>query len=255
MRLVQIKNASKSATERKSTEIKLGDEPGSVKAVFATMNVVDKDGDITVPGAFGNQNVVISAYGHESWDGALPVGAGRIYEAGNEAIFEGKFFLTSTIGKDHYETIKALQEAGQPSEWSYGFDKEEWGYIDYEGRQVRQLRKNLVYEVSPVLVGAGQNTRTLAMKGLQYADQAGALLADADAFLERTKALAALRLKEGRVLSSANRSRIESVVGGMKTVIADLESLLTETAPSTDDGKGLASQLALLKMQYDALKG
>jgi hypothetical protein len=219
------------------------------------MNVVDKDGDITVPGAFGNQNVVISAYGHESWDGALPVGAGRIYEAGNEAIFEGKFFLTSTIGKDHYETIKALQEAGQPSEWSYGFDKKEWGYIDYEGRQVRQLRKNLVYEVSPVLVGAGQNTRTLAMKGLQYADQAGALLADAEAFLERTKALAALRLKEGRVLSSANRSRIESVVGGMKTVIADLESLLTETAPSTDDGKGLASQLALLKMQYDALKG
>jgi hypothetical protein len=54
-------------------------EKGAVRAIISTMNVVDHDGDLVLPGAFGQQRVIISAYGHGSWQGALPVGKGRIY--------------------------------------------------------------------------------------------------------------------------------------------------------------------------------
>jgi hypothetical protein len=62
----------------------LGD--GIVEAVFATLNVVDLDGDIMVPGAIGNQDVIVSAYNHATWKGALPVAKGRVREVGNEAV-------------------------------------------------------------------------------------------------------------------------------------------------------------------------
>ena len=42
-------------------------ELGEVRAVFATLDVVDSDGDVIRPGAIGDQEVLISSYGHGSW--------------------------------------------------------------------------------------------------------------------------------------------------------------------------------------------
>lgn len=138
-----------------------GDE-GTITAVFSTLNVIDSDGDVTLPGAFQDgQKVRLSAWNHQSWQTALPVGSGVINEVGEQAIFTGKFFLNTVAGRDTYETIKALDDL---TEFSYGFDilEAEPGVMD--GEDVQFLKGLNVHEVSPVIKGAGVGTRTLAIK-------------------------------------------------------------------------------------------
>lgn len=149
--------------ERKALEsVELASEPGEVRAVVATFRVADADGDVTLPGAFTHgEEVRISAYGHRSWAGELPVGRGRIVTTENEAILEGRFFLNTEAGRETYETVKAM---GDLQEWSYGFEVVEAERGEWEGEEVRLLRKLRVFEVSPVLVGAGVGTRTLTLK-------------------------------------------------------------------------------------------
>jgi hypothetical protein len=144
---VQIKDASK----------------GTVSAVFSTFNVIDSDNDVTLPDAFTDgAEVAISAYGHTSWGGALPAGKGVIRTTKSEAILEGQFFLDTTHGADTFKVVKAM---GARQQWSYGFDIVDGAPGTFDGKDVQFLRKLDVHEVSPVLVGAGVNTRTLAAKG------------------------------------------------------------------------------------------
>lgn len=138
---------------------------GEVTAVFATLGVRDHDGDFTRDGAFmDGAPVRISAYGHTSWGGELPVGKGFIKVKGNKAILVGQFFMNTQHGKDTFETIKALSE-DDLQEWSYGFDIDEYAFGEVDGQRVRFLDKLTVHEVSPVLLGAGIGTRTLSAKG------------------------------------------------------------------------------------------
>ncbi|MET8080956.1 HK97 family phage prohead protease [Streptomyces sp. NPDC005303] len=139
---------------------------GRITAVFATLHVVDHDGDVTLPGAFTNgAPVMISDWNHTSWQGAKPVGKGVIYEDGDEAILEGQFFMSTTHGRDAFETVKEL---GELASFSYGFDVDDSAPAPREstyGREHRRtLRKMTVHEVSPVLVAAGINTRLVAVK-------------------------------------------------------------------------------------------
>lgn len=156
--------------ERKSLpgglEIKDADK-GIVTAVFSTMNVRDLDGDYTREGAFTDgAKVAISAYGHKSWDGALPVGTGVVKIKGKKAVLEGQFFMNTAHGKDTFETVKALAEEGL-GEWSYGFDIDQHSYGKEKDQPVRYLDQVTVHEVSPVLRGAGIQTRTLGTKSRQ----------------------------------------------------------------------------------------
>jgi len=150
--------------ERKSIRIELkADSEGSFTARIATLNVVDSDGDLTVPGAFkANTPVLVSAYQHGSWSGALPVGRAVINEKGDEVIAEGQFNLNMTLGREHYEAVKFTDEL---QEWSYGFDVVESGFGEFEGQEVRFLKKMDVIEVSPVMLGEGLGTHTTAIKG------------------------------------------------------------------------------------------
>jgi phage head maturation protease len=144
-------------------EIKSADK-GQVTAVFSTFDVLDSDGDITLKGAFTEgAEAPISQYGHTSWGGALPVGKARLRTTGKEAILDGQFFMDTTHGRDAFLTVKELGNLGQ---WSYGYRVLDASYGEVDGEQVRYLRKLGVDEFSPVLVGAGVNTRTLATKGL-----------------------------------------------------------------------------------------
>lgn len=154
-------------------QVKVVDEDkGEVEAVFSTLNVVDKDKDVTLPGAFGEQNVRISAYNHQSWQGALPIGKGTIREQGNEAIVKAQFFMNVQSAKDHFNVIKEL---GEMMEWSYGYDileRSEGKWPDDgkgEGETVQFLKKLKVHECSPVILGAGESTRTISAKRLKAA--------------------------------------------------------------------------------------
>ncbi len=141
--------------------------PGTFIATIATFNTVDKDKDVTFPGAFPvGAHVVVSAYGHRSWKGALPVGKGVIGADDSTAWLDGRFFINTRAGADTYTTIKHL---GPLQQWSYGYDLLEGITATdprlraYPGAR-RGLVRLAVHEVSPVLAGAGIGTHTEYIK-------------------------------------------------------------------------------------------
>ena len=57
--------------EFKSFQVSLkdDDDTGQIMAQFAVFNEEDSDGDVTLPGAFGKQDVLMSPWGHAAWMG------------------------------------------------------------------------------------------------------------------------------------------------------------------------------------------
>lgn len=315
---------------RARAEVKADAPDGSVRAVFSTFGVVDHDGDVVLPSTFTDGQPVPMVWAH---DWTRPVGKGVIRVDGERAVFDGTFNLKTSWGRDAYEAVK---DAGDLQEYSWGFKTTDTEYGEKDGRRVRFIKAANVYEVSPVLVGAGIGTGTLAVKAqgaagpgekgisiapldesfedridslndavqslmpggpfdaspyccvvatfddycvvcvrkdgwdgeetyyrvpytlddlgepvlgtpeqvtftitpvageTTYANQAQKLLADGRAFLDRTRALVALRReqrKSGRVLSTATRDRLATHPESLRKIADEIAALLDETAP------------------------
>lgn len=184
-------------------------EKGEVEAVFSTFNVIDKDGDVTLPGAIKDgAEVVISAYGHQSHYGALPVGKGVIRTTETDAKVEAKFFLNTTAGRETFEVVKELGPLG---EWSYSLHDVVSKAGEINGQRVNFLESIFVKEVSPVLIGAGVNTRTLVAKGLKFSEEGDAVLAAVTAYLGRAQEVMVLRSEKGRGLSPESASFLKEI--------------------------------------------
>lgn len=239
LRNVEIKDAAK----------------GHVTAVFATLDVVDKDGDVTVKGAFENgAKAVISPFGHKIWEGSPPVGKGIIREVGNEAVFEGQFFMNTTHGRDAFETIKALTEDDGPgTEWSYGFDVEDSEPAQkgssYGDKHRRTLKRLKVHEVSPVLIGAGVQTRVTGIKEKKtFAEQLSDVVASAKAVRERAADVMAMRAEKGKGLGEESASLLKELA----TELGELQLMAFGTGeePETKGSEDLESANAELRAAY-----
>lgn len=199
---------------------------GSVQAVFSTFGVVDRDGDIVEASAFTHGQSVPMVWSH---DWSKPVGKGQIAVGPDAAVFDGAFFLDTVAGRDAYATVKAMAEL---QEYSWGFRVIDAAFEQRGDQFIRVIKRAEVFEVSPVLKGAGVGTHTLALKGgLPYADEGEAALAAAGAFVERSRSLADTRAKEGRTLSTANRERLAKLKESLAAIGAELDDLLAATEP------------------------
>jgi phage head maturation protease len=210
------------------------EKEGSFRATFSRFNVVDRDGDVTMPDAFERgQEVRLAQWGH-NW-GAPAIGKGAIDFDEERAWVDGEFFLDTTVGKDTYLAVKNL---GTLQEWSYGFAIKERSFGEFGDppQHVQFLRRLDVFEVSPVMIGAGIGTGTDAIKGATLADESEAVLAAVANLSDRLKSLADIRAKEGRTLSTANRERLKAHRESLRSIADDLDALLAATEP--DDGKG-----------------
>jgi len=239
--------------ERKTfipTEFKLdGDGEGTFTAVFATLNVVDHDGDITLPGAFGEQRVKISQYNHGSWnDGAkaLPIGVGRIYESGNDAIVAGEFDMDDADAVKTYNKLKYLHDKGHTQEWSYALPDIDWEIREEDGRRIRVLKRITVPEVSPVMLGAGMNTRLLTIKsGKSFADHIENVLADVLDLIVRAKEIQELRESKGKDLSDETTYRLCGLAAALKSSGENLADLLRRS--QGEDEEATKEYLRFLK--------
>lgn len=220
--------------ERKALPFQLkADAAGTFSAVFATLNVIDHDGDVTVPGAFKDgAEVIVGSWGHKTYE--LPVGKGVIRAGQTEAAVDGEFFLDTQPGKDTYQTVKNLGSLG---EWSYVFQVNKQSFGTQGDRPVRFLEGIDVYSVDPVLAGAGIDTRTTVIKGLTrpFDEESAALLADITAFIERAKARAGMRATEGRPLSPANRESLKQHVDALAVLRGELETALASGETKTNE--------------------
>lgn len=148
-------------------ELKQLSDDGTGTARIATLNVVDKDGDVARPGDFGEQMVAVQPA--HNWSHPM-LGKAQIHEEGNEVLASFRLNLKSTSGREWYEVLKFDLENGPPiQEWSYGYDAKDFEMGEFEGQRVRFLNKPggsgiKVHEISPVLLGAGENTATLNIK-------------------------------------------------------------------------------------------
>jgi hypothetical protein len=203
------------------------------------MGVWDKDGDLALPGFYGEQDIVMLP-AHD-WS-HVPIGKGKTREEGDKAIADIQMNLEIQASKDWLSAIKFDLKNGRPlQEYSYGFKVLEGGAKSGEalGRTGRILQPredntpgSKIWEVSPVLVGAGERTGTISAKdasGKTLVEESQAALDAADKLVERVKALAAIREKDGREMSAPNKERL--------TVLADsfqkcAKELIALTAPA-----------------------
>jgi Caudovirus prohead serine protease len=222
--------------ERKRLPFTLkADSAGSFTAVFATLGVIDHDGDVTVEGAFKDGvDVIVGSWGHKTHE--LPVGKGTIRTTPAEAVVEGEFFLNTGPGKDTYETVKALGPLG---EWSYVFTVTKQSFGEKDGRQVRFLEGLNVYSVDPVLAGAGIDTRTTDIKsltaGLSFEAHSEEITELSREFVSRCKERLAARQKEGRMFSAANVERLAAIAESLSSAGADLKALIAQGEPKTNE--------------------
>lgn len=207
--------------ERKLIELKKLDDDGTGLAQIATLSAIDHDGDTYAKGAFGEQDVIILA-GH-SWTG-VPLGKGRVFEKGDHAFAEFKLNLATTAGKEWHEALRFDMADGKPlTEWSYGFRVLESADETRDGKSVRVLQKLDVFEVSPVVKGAGVDTHTVSVKGRSQ------FLTDARAIIEFADRLATERKAEGKPFRQAWLIQI-------KELHACLEHLLKDVTKIEDPG-------------------
>lgn len=139
---------------------------GEFSAVIATYGVIDKDGDVTLPGAHKDgQRVVVSAYNHSVMKGEPPVGTAALHVERNRTVVKGRYFMDIPDARSAFLAMRALHEQGI-NEWSYGFDIIDAEMGEKDGRRVRFLKDQDVFESSPVIRGAGIDTQTLTAKTL-----------------------------------------------------------------------------------------
>lgn len=218
--------------DTKSLRVEIKDaDRGEIVAIFATLDVVDAHDDVTLAGAFDDgAKTRISAYNHGSWGGALPVGTGVIKATTREAQLHGKFFMHIPEAAATFATVKAMSEEDL-QEWSYGYDVAKCSFGDFGDppRHVRFLEKMVVHEVSPVLLGAGVDTRTLSAKSnLKFADEAQAVLAALSRLSDRAADVMAKRLEKGKGLGVDSALLLQQVEAETKR----LSELLAGRSPA-----------------------
>jgi hypothetical protein len=205
---------------------------GTFEAIFAKMNVIDHDGDVTLPGAFGEQKVMVSQYNHGSWEKgvkALPIGVGIISERGDNGIVHGEFDMGDEDAVKTYKKFKYLAAKGRTVEFSYALPEIKSHRGQFNGQDVRFIEKVRVPEVSPVLMGAGIATQLLSVKGKQetmpIAEHIETVQVAVKELIDRIKSLGELRAADGRHPSEATMKSAAKAKTELTELIRELEGV------------------------------
>ena len=283
----EIKRPEDLSFKNAPIELKEEGDKRYIEAVFSLFDTIDSDNDVTKANALRSGysgNKVPLVWNH---DWSKVIGRGIIETDNQKAVFKG-YFLDTEAGKEAYETVKAMQDMQQ---FSYGFQvmKSSKGtHIDSKGEEVpvRVLEDVKVWEVSPVLVGAQQNSFVQALKsglepvdeeikaemqvestepevssktdagisnssqqGMRLGEQAVASLEELKAFTERIENLASLRNSEKKTLSSKSTEMISTYLAGLNAIYCKLDDVLAEFGydPVKDDELFLEVQKNLME--------
>lgn len=216
-------------------------DKGKVSAVFSVFNEIDSDGDVVLPQSIKSgygENGVAMVWGHDWKD---VIGRGEIVEEDGRAVFKGQFIMDTQRGRDAYETVKAM---GDIQQWSFGYEvlDSENGMFTKDGKEeveVRYLKSLKVWEVSPVLVGANQNTHTLAVKeknteGLKFTDEIERVRNTLNAVINRAQELTSIRLEKGKKLSEKSSQALIDLNYDLHNAYTDLNDLLDAGVKNED---------------------
>lgn len=206
-------------------EFKAQGDRGEYEGYFSIFGNVDDGGDVIHKGAFTKTlqeraRRVKVFYAHD-WSKLIGPPPEVLTEDEKGLYAKGRLTLDSFWGRE----VWALMKDGALTEGSIGYEavKAEPGEVD--GQRVRHIREVKLYEISPVPLGMNALTELRAVKSA-----AGIAAAGAEADLDALTALA-LSLKEGRVLSGANKEKIQNALAALDAAMQALNTLLAAAEP------------------------
>jgi hypothetical protein len=202
---------------------------GIVEAVVATLNVVDHDRDVILPGAIKNgSKVKLSDYAHSVITaGAPPAGIATVHVIGEQAILKGQFFMNTQRGREAFETVKALGAAG---EWSIGYLPSKTAPMTkawQEKGAERLLSQIALVESSPVFIGASPDTATLGVKAAKQADGDAGEAVDVEPITPEVQAII-------DTVPAEVKARMDAEAKATADAAAEAERVATETKAAAD---------------------
>ena len=216
--------------------------PGGFVGYGSLFGVLDDGGDVVDSGAFTSAiddflHHGFIADGH-NWDSVSAGAIGTIVEAKEDE--HGLWLKTeyhSTPVAQAARTIAQERMArGKSVGLSIGYSVEPGGF-KFDDKGVRHLQKLKLFEVSQVNVPMLRQAGLVAVKGfgIPFEDHSDNLRVAVEEWLERVKSGLDVRLKEGRPISEARRGRMAAVKDSLLAGVAEIDALLTETAPRPKD--------------------
>lgn len=234
-------------TERKTLEladVKV-DDSGSFSGYANVFNNIDSGGDRVLPGSFNDAIPQFLKDGFISWNHnwgmpvAMPTEA---YEDQKGLFVAAKFHTTPEAQSARTITAERIA-AGKSMGLSIGYEADKVKAQPY-GRDLEHFSR--IYETGLVMVPMNGLSSVTAIKGslgsgLPFAERLELVLAEAKAVADHSRERADLRLKEGRVLSGANRERLGSLKESLAAVLTDIDELLRATDPARDESAAKAA--------------
>jgi len=232
---------------RKALTIESVNKAGDVAAVIATMNVKDKDGDVTLPGFFGEASHPSIVTSH-NWEDIM-LGKGALTEDGDKAVFEGKFNMDDPDAVKLHSKLKFdMDNPPAQIEWSYNLRLAKGARVPFtadekfgDGQWLGPVDGKpgvKVNEVSPVLIGAGEATGTVAVKSAADPTLADMIKTSEALLAEIVEDILTLNTKltaDGHSLTDEKRAVLAGLVEQLEKTLATVSPVLMETQPM-DDG-------------------
>ena len=259
---------------------------GGYASVFGDLDSV---GDIVLPGAYAETASAFITEGwlaaDHTWGVKDDLGViTQAFEDGHGLKVEAEFHPTADAQEVREKIINRLSK-GKSVKLSIGYvpldaeivsGKEAAKYLRDQSPanikaveavpQVRLLKKIKLFEVSLVSVPALHSASVATAKalasetdsesegphaGLTFKEHSETALAAMKEFITRATSLTELRLKEGRVLSTANRQRLSQMLESLESLKTEIAGLLETTEPKAEDQKADPATIAKLLAEIE----
>jgi uncharacterized protein len=202
---------------RKAFDVKIepGADPGTITLYAATWGGPDRQGEAIDPGAFTNLDTFVRdgwiALSHDFAE--LPIATVESATQDAKGLLLVCRWHSTDDAQECRTVVKERMERGKAVKCSIGFRVIEAATETRDGEAIRILKRVELFEASLVNLPANPRAEVVGVK--HWADG-----------LES----AVLALKEGRVLSTRNRQRLERLATQCREAADDLEAMLVETA-------------------------
>lgn len=200
-----------------------GLEAGQFKALVSVFGNIDSTGDMVMPGAFSKTlteweesgATIPVLWSHRMDDPEFIVG--QVVKA--EETEEGLEILGQLDTGDGTPKARAAYNAlksGRSRQFSFAYDVIDGGPVEKDGQSYNELRELKLYEVSPTLIGANDQTELLGIKQ------------------------AVVELKAGRVISAKNEAQLRDAVSSLEGAAKAIKNVLAAIdSTGGDDGKAM----------------
>lgn len=219
----------------------------TVEGIFAVHGNVDEGGDRGHPGLFGDGTAGGRMRARFLWqhDASAPPIAriDRVYEVASVDLPPAvRLYAPDATGgvavtRTYLDTPRASEvlaglTAGAITEMSYAYQPKQWAFTEGDdGRVVRDLYRADLLDISDVLWGMNPATSADGQKRSPMFVHHETVLAAVKDYTTRYQEIAALRAKEGRILSGESRKRIEGAIEALAEAESALRDLLTAAEP------------------------